>query len=774
MDAGANPFSPIPYQSFEVDDFSGGQTDNYVSGAINKFRVGDNLLLEKYGDKAKLILRFGSEIFDSANPILDNANTQRISSLKYFGGAILGFTRNTLMYQAGTANTWTELVGPNGSHSVFSTASDGDDIVSLATWQDHMLVANANYEYISKVYKNSASLYQIRTAGLPDLASSPVVTTSSAGAASYLYRFCYKYSYLVGTVQYVDRGALTEVALASSSSASTANPVAITAIPVLSNTANLTLWDTTNIDVEIYRTTDGGVNFFLAKTIDNGTTSTSDTMTDSTLQVQEILYTEGDVVENDPVPKAALVHVADDTSTAYYARIKDGTEIRTNRLRQSISGDVDSCPVDFFLDVGDEIVGLSSYLSRPILCCASSVYVVNGTFDLLGRGGMTAQKISDRADCVSAQSVVQTLYGVFWCGSDYFYFSDGYQVIPIDIEGTTSHKLFTATAGQKNKIQGKYDRKNNRIWWTIQEDASSSDNDKCVVFHLNFGITQNMARTTVSGGNEFRPTAIEFVEDTMYRGDEDSYLLIHRETLNTDPKIDTAVAATAWAEKTIIYTYESCALDMGRTDVRKVAPRISVSLLNQSSLSMDIISINDDGRITETLRPIRSRTSIAWGDTDVVWGDPEVVWNYTGTIEEWRRFPRASWRFSQKQIKFSNAFVAVTNSSFNGEATTNTTTKVVALAAGSTFPSKSIDYAIAFETDNYSRVFTVTAINTANDQITVSDISNLLPSSGSGTLKWVLRGYPKGEDFRLLSYTIDWAPLGKTQNQYRKGNTGEL
>lgn len=768
-------FQPINYQVLEIDDFSGGITDNYIGGPINKYHEADNLMLEKYGTKAKLRLRSGSEIFDSANPVLNNT-ASRGQTLKYFSGAILGWSTNKVYYQA-SSGAWTNLVGPNGGNSVFTTASDGSNIVSVSEWQNHLLVANDNYEYISKIYKNSASAYQIRTAGLPELTATPVLTTSSAGANSYLYRFCYKYSYLVGTVQYVDRGALTEASVSSAATINTAQPMAISGIPSLSNTANTTLWDTTNIDVEIYRTTNGGTNFYLAKTIDNGTLSTSDTMTDATLILQEALYTEGDIVENEPVPKAGLVHVVEDTSTAYYARIKEGTETRNNVLRQSVPGDIDSCPTDFELEVGDDIVGLSSHLGRPIICGTNNVYRVDGAFDRLGRGAMVAQKISDRADCVSSQSVVQTLYGTFWCGKEYFYYTDGYKVLRLNSEFTATHQLFTDTSTQRKKIQGKYDRKNNRIWWTVQEDASSSDNDKCYILHLNFWDfqTEDAPFTTATGGDEFRPTSIEFVDDTMYRGDAKSYILIHREDgTKTDPKIDSTLGVGSWGENTILYTYESVSFNMGNSSIRKASPRICIKALNESPLSLDIISINDGRRLTETLRPIRSRSSLLWGDSEVEWGDPDLVWNYESIIDEQRRFPRASYRYSEKQIKLTNAYVVVTNSStVESEATTNTTTKTVALS-GATFPSNSIGYGIAFETDGYVREFTVTAINSSNDTVTVSDVSNLLPSSAATTLQWVLRGYPKGEDLGLLSYSIDYVFLGKTQNYYRKGSTGEL
>lgn len=759
--------------TLRIDDFSGGITDNYLSGALNKYRVCDNFVLEKYGSQAKLRLRQGSEVFDVDHALLDSVNATRISTLVYYPDEIIGFVENNVFYQD-TAGDWTALIGPDGDNPVFTSSSDGNNVISYASWQGHLFVANDNYEYISKIYKDSSSDYQIRTAGLPVLASTPTVTASNSGSDSYIYRFIYKQSYYVGDVQYIDRGASVEVLLENAAAIDSSNDVVISSIPVLSNTSNDTLWDTTNLIIEIYRTTSGGTNFFYAGEVTNGTTSASDIVTDTDLQTNIALYTEGDVVENDPTPKAKIVHIVDDTSIAYYAGIKEGSETKNFKILQSIPGDPDSVPATFFLDLTENIVGFSSARGRPLALCENGVYRIDGAFDLLGRGGMVPAKIFDRGGCVSSQSVVQTIYGVFWAGADYFYFSDGYSVIPINLEWPNRHREFTGTESQRKKIQGKYDKKNNRIVWTVQEDPSSSDNDKLYILNLNFGGGQDYAFTTASGGDEFRPTAIEFNEGVMYRGDEESYLLWHKDDFVTDPKIDSSISAADWATKTIIYTYESCGFDMGNISVRKVSPRISLSVKNETKLSVDIISINDDGRITESLRPIRNRTTISWGDPDVEWGDDDILWNYVGTIEEQRRFPRKSWRYTYKQIKFSNAKVVITNSDINGLVSTDPAANTLTLV-DSTFPSNVHDYYISLENDGYVNEFLISSINSSNDTITVVDVNSQLPDTlNTGNLQWVIRGYPKGEDFRLLSYSVDYAYLGQTQNWYRSSGTGEL
>lgn len=764
----------INYQSIEFDDFSGGITDNYISGARNKARVMDNLMLIPYqveGQlKAKLQTRYGSEIFDSDDPILNATTLSRISTLIYFD-EILGIQVNALKYQ-NTSGDWTSLDGPIDSNPLFSTSSDGDNVVSYSRWQNHIFFANDNYEYIAKVYRDSSDDLQIRTAGLPDLGSSPVVTAGATGSDSYLYRFCYKYSYYVGTVLYTDRGALTEVEL-TNSAAPSSSAVTITSIPTLTNTASDTLWDTSSIDIEIYRTITGGeTEFYLVTTVDNGTTSASDTTSDTTLLTNEPLYTNGGVVENDLPPQSKVIHIVEDTNTAYYGNIKDGTELLEYQIRQSIPGDPDSVPETFFANLGDDLVGISSVQGIPVAVCEKSVYRLEGQFDYLGRGAIVARKISETATCVSSQSIVQTIDGIFWAGEDHFYFSDGYRVIPLNLDYLTSYAAFVSSDALKKRIQGKYDKKNRRIWWTTQNDSSESDCNSCIVLHLEFGLSSYSSFTTVSGQTSFRPSSIEFDGDTMYRGDSQGYLFWHKSTFTTDPVIDTSTSdVTLWNSETILHDYESCAYDYGDSRVRKVAPKINITAQNSSNLSLDIISMNDDSRIVESLKPIRYRDSLVWGEETVEWGDPTLTWNAQGLIEEERRFPNSSYRFNYKQIRLTNGTTAISNSDVNGSATIDSTAMTVALNDG-TFSSAVPGYVIALDQDDYTFEYPIVSVNTAHDTIVVTDTYSTLVDNTAAD--WVVRGKPKGDILDLISYSMDIASLGRTHKFYRKSDSGEV
>lgn len=756
-------------QPVEVKDFSGGRTDNYVDGPVNRFKLADNLLVVKHGNDGKLLSRFGSEIYDDAAPLV-NASIERLGAIRNFktdqDEDVLVFS-NRKIY-TNVASVWTELLGPS-SNKLFPTGTTTANVVSYAEWNNQIFVTNDAFAAPSKIYNDASGNLKLRTAGLPNLATAPTVTPTGATGKTYIYAFFYKYTYAVRTVSFEDDGAITQV-LVTNSDFPNVNQNNITAIPVLSNSTVFN-WDTANIKVQIYRTINGGADFYFVGEVTNGTTVFTDNFSDATILTHVQIYTAGGIVENDPTPLAKLVHITGDIG--YWANIKDGTELLTNRLLQAVPGDPDSVPADFFVDVQDEIVGLSSTRSLPVLMCASSVYRVDGFFDEFGRGGMSATKISDTATCVSSQSVVQTIEGVFWAGEDSYYFSDGYQVLKLCRDWATTYLIRVASTTQKKRIQGKYDKRTRRIWWTFQSESGGSDDcDGCDVLHLDWGIKEDAVFSSVSGGDSFAPTAIEFINGDMLRGDRRGYLLNHSNGLRTDPLIDVLVTPADWDTRAIIWDYQSCSSNLGTTDIKKYTTKIVTTCANQTNLSLQIISINDDGKKIENLKPIRFRGNVEWGDEFVIWGDPSIIWGFSGLINEQSRFPANSLRCIYKQIKMTNANVVVINSDSLGTVTVNNVLKTATLdnASSIDWPSHLLGYTISFGSDGYVAEYDV--VSRTADTITYLDARNI-SSSGSG-VTFVIRGEPKGEIFNLLSYAINFQYIGQTQAFYTASESGAV
>lgn len=757
-------------QPFEVRDFKGGITDYHLNGNPTKYLRADNFLIVKQETMGKLFTRPGSVIWDAANPQTPAGN-QRIGTMYDFQGTLLVHSARKFYYI--NAGAWVTLVGPTGNQ-VFPAGVTVNNVLALKEQNKTLFVSNDAFTKVQKIYKDDTGTLQLRTAGMPFLASSPTVTPSVVGVNNYLYRFFYKYNYKVGNLTFSDFGPTTEVAVSSSDDPGT-NPNGITTIPVLAN-GTTDNYDTASADltVEIYRTVNNETAFFRVGSVPNGTTVFSDNVSDATIENNQPLYTEGGIPDNDPPPLAKYIHTTE--TFCYYAHTKNGSEINLNRIYQSAPGDPDSVPAENFLDLDDEIVGISSVRNIPIVCCANgAVYRIDGAFDLQGRGGMTAQKISDTAVCASNQGMVQTLDINYFFAVDGVYQTDGFSVMRVNREWNVTHAAILDDSGSKGqsrkRIQGKYDKKNRRIWWTVWFDGTSGDNDQCYILDLNFGVSDDMPFTATMLSTYFKPTAIEFKNDNLIRGDARGYIFEHKSSVYTDPKIDTFVAPSSWLTATIFYGYVSCANNFGTDYVRKFGPRITVYSKNETNLSLQIVSNNDDGKSLANLAPIRFRGNITWGDPDVYWGDPHLVWNQGGLIDAWRRFPAKNMRFSYKQIQLQNAFVAIVNSDLLGTAVIDGVGKTATLtnAVQIDWPSQSVDNYLAFENDGYVAQYLITA--RTDDVLTFSDPGGASPF---GTQQWVLRGYPRGEVLNLLSYVVPVAAFGRTQEAFHTSDSGEV
>jgi hypothetical protein len=755
----------IGSQSFKVDDFSGGITDNHISAPSNKYQKADNFLIVSHKDIGKLITRPGSTVYDEANA---RPEATRNGDLRFFKNSLYSqHVRKLYYYNSG----WTELVGPT-SQKPFNSSFASTNRISTSEWNSHLFIATDNYDYINKVYLDGSSTPTLRTAGLPELASTPTCTGTGVGQ-NYVYRFIYSYTYTVGTVTFKDYGPYVQTGTITNNNDPATTNISITSIPALSN-GTTTNWDTAsaNFKVEIYRTVNNGTVFYKVGSVNNGTTTFTDNISNATAQTNELLYTEGGNKENSLPPFAKFITITGDNGIGWYGNIKSGSEIKANRLQQSKPGDPDSCPGEFYIDLAEDMQGLGSVRGFPIVICDGSAYRIEGFFTATGAGGIKAIKISDSTSCINGNSVVQTLDGLFWWGRDAIYYCDGYKVIKINEEWLDTYETLVNTTTKRSFVYGSYDKKNKRIWWSCQEDDASSDSDKCYILDLNWGISDDMPFTSASGDDYFAPSSHCFDNDgNLHRGDRRGYVLVHDDEVFSDPKIDTAVAASDWEKKAIIYDYRSAAYDFGTTQVRKYVTNIILTCKNRTNLSTQIISNNDDNRKISNLSPIRFRDNLIWGDPVPIWGDEDIVWNFDGLIEEQRKFPAGNLRCEYKQIQLTNGFVAIVSSDSLGVGDVNSTSKTLTLTtAGLEFPTDMVDYYVAFEDDGYVNEFLITARTSTT--VTYQDSLNL-STTASGS-EWVIRGYPKDEIINILSYNLDYTPLSQTQNTYKAAGTGEV
>lgn len=813
-------------QPFTLSDFSGGITDNFINGQINRAEKMDNMFILQ---NKSIITRGGSIIDDTAHG-LTPAGDQRIGSLINYNNSEKLFVQSGADIFYRNPSAYATLVGPVTSNSVFNLGDD-TSYISHTQWNRHLFVTNDAFAYPSKIYKDGSGNYQVRTAGLPVLASSPAITQAAftktgdtsngssnilnlssttgleigqgisgtgipagaeitgingttvtisspatasnvgttltvTGIRSYIYTFHYYFTYTIGTQIFEDDGPTFLVEKTGFVDPSALN-ASIASIPVLANGAN-TNWDTATIKVFIFRTQTNGTVSTKIGEVTNGTTTFTDHFSDSSIENNDLIYTNGGVLDNDQPPLAKYIHVTN--NIAYYAHIKDGAEIMPNAYRASVPFDPDSVPGSFGDEVEDEISGFSSVQSIPIIFCKKHVYRVEGNFDELGRGFMNHIRISDTAGCISNLGIVQAENGLFWPGNDGMYYTDGYKVIKITDHLNDTYKAMLAVIANTKNIVGTFDDLNRRIIWSAQQDSSNDDNDMCFVLELRWGVSEEMVFTTMSGGLSFAPSSLTYFNQLLYRGDSRGYVFIHDEEATTDPKVDTGTDASLWSEQAITYDFKTIISSLGIPNLRKWVPKVILTARNRTNVSIQVNAINDDGRIVRSCKEIRYRGNFVWGDPEFIWGEQDCVWIAEGLIEEWRYLPAGGLRVSYIQIQVTNSYTIVTNSDHLGTATFDAIARTATLDDAATYdwPSLSVDYYLSQIGDDYTKQYLVTE-RTSDDVLTYSDSAG---TATAGSMKWELSGTRKEEILNLLSLVLMAAPTSDTIKTYAAGEDG--
>lgn len=763
-------------EKLELEDFSGGITDYYLSAPPNKMKECENLLINQYQNQGKVFTRPGSELYDKnwPQPYASRINT----CFKYKGILFVQIGPRLFYYNPNAVgNKWIQLKNPD-NEDPFAAAND--IYYSYGFWNSHILMTGSSASvatptgFVQKIIIENG-IPSIFTAGLPPFF---YTVATPDGSNVYLYKLVFSQKYKAGGAEFEDIGTPSaSITYKTTSPIGAGSTVSLTAIPELADGNGFRI---TEIKKDIYRTVNNGTTFFYVGTINNNVTSFTDNNLDSVISANKQLYTNGGVAPNDWPQFSRCLHIKNDI--AYYGNVLDrpaGNEILNFRLYQSIVGDIDSVPEDFYIDLDDEIISISSTKNNIIVLCRRSVYRIDGIFDDLGRGGMVAERISDTAGCISVQGTVQALDGVFWLGDDGAYFTDGFKVMKLNEDHVKRYKTYVnpseislptgGSTSRVQKIQGKYDKRKNRIWWIMQSSKNAADTDFCYVLDLNWGIRPNATFTTVSGDSLY-PSAIEFDDDDMIRCHKNGYVLVHKDTLFTDPKVNPSAAVTDWREETIVYLLETGSYNFGTSAVRKYVTQANVTCESTTNLALQIVSNNDDNRIVSNLLPIRYRGNIFWGEPDVYWGDITLEWNRQGLIHEKRLMPAKNLRCNYKALKFTNAHVAILSSDTIGTAIINPSLKTATLSNTIyDWPDKSIGYFISFAEDGYIREYEITG--RSPDILTFSDVLNAV---GSGTQKWVIRGRPLGEVLNLLNVSVIYDVAGPSQTAFKVSTSGEV
>ena len=741
-------------QILEVKHFHGGTTNNFIGGAIEKFENGINMVTRK---DSKLESRPGIEIFNQTYSQVPWVTVpKRVDTITDFKDNFLYQTQNKLYYISGSG--FTEIQGPSGN-SAFTSTSAQFDQVNSAIWNDHLIASCDRREFPKIIYKNGSS-FNLLSIGLPKI-NIAGITMSASGANSRLYTFVYKYTYVISGVTYTMYGPESDIITYTGGLPNTIN-----SLPVLSNTSS-TNYDTANIKLQIYRTSNTGVTSYLAGEVTNGTTTFVDSTTDGNLTAQLLLYTDADDLTYDAPPKCK--YVAQLNGCCYYGNIEDSSgNIKPNSIVQSAPAQLYAANGSNSVELDDENTGLAVVGQHVLAFCKSRVYRLEGFYDSTGRGGINKVEISNTVGTISHKSIVTTIDGCFFAASDGFYATDGYNVKRINNDIIETYKLSTTTTTISKMIYGTYDYTQKRIYWSACSSDSQTETDMIYVADLSFGISDNVPFTIWNGGNwptNFQPASLIYKDSQLIIGHGKGYVLKMADQQLNDIKIDTSTPVAQWTYLPVIYQYDSCAFDFGDVTRRKWITKIICYADSIAKAAFTIFSNNDNTGVFNELAEIRSNSPILWDDNDAVWEDPTIRWDYLPIISGIRRFPINNLRCSYKQIRITNAYTLIDSSTVSGNVNINGTTKYITLLNVSLkWDAFAVDYHISFSTDNYANSYRIKT-RVSDSVLEVEDLtSNLLTVNNVG---YKIYGYRKNEALRLLSYSIIYQTISTSQTPYR-------
>lgn len=562
----------------------------------------------------------------------------------------------------------------------------------------------------------------------------------------------------------------------------TQRPISITNLPELVD------YDS-DIQMNIYRTSVNGQTYFEVDEVDNGTTSYLDYSIDefssqgkTSLITRQQIYTTGGVVGFDQVEGAKFVHVVN--NKAYYAGIYEDGKLIKNRLLQSINGAPDAVPASFFDDFDDEIVGLSSARSNLIVFCKNSIYREAGEFGETGQGFLAHEKISDVVGGLNQLSIVQTEIGVFFAGTDGFYYTDGYQIIKLSLEIDLTYKKFTKTDAQRRSIEGSYDTNGRRIWFSVKLNEGDVNNKKFWVLHLNDGVKPSAAFTPVFG-DQINHTTHVFWNDAHYIG---GYYLVEDSVFDfgfvafSSPyqKSDETVLSGGEYTEAIRFDYRSCALDAGSIFTRKYATKMHVLGDNNGNVTVEPYIVRDKNSDNIGIRPMAQidyKDNLEWGQPSCVWGQDETYWNNTGKMDEWRRFPRTTIRSDVFQVGFRNSDSIVYNSDspYFPQLTTVSINNfsdgllTEPIAGSIPWPADIVGMRVSFDYDDYETEYEIFSQGAG-----IINFTPNFPVQNIDGLKFLIKGFKKNQRAAVNSYVVHFARIGDEVKSYtRGGNNGQ-
>lgn len=242
-------------------------------------------------------------------------------------------------------------------------------------------------------------------------------------------------------------------------------PVALTGlvnvdVDVTVNT--LTCTERSDVRIALYRTLDGGTEFYRVGEIANDetvpTVTITDTVSDVDLADNERLYTDGGI------KGAMAVHPFEVVGSHQQRVVYAPLEWPSTRVHYSKAIEYGVAPEfrdDFVIDVpfeGGDITGLASFLDRLLIFKEMKIYAVDGEgpdATGYGRGYSTPYLISDIVGCSDQHTIVRTPHGVMFSSENGIWLLDtSMQLQPVGLDVKYETGLYDYTHAAVQADQG--------------------------------------------------------------------------------------------------------------------------------------------------------------------------------------------------------------------------------------------------------------------------------------------------------------------------------
>ena len=585
------------YRTFEMSDFSGGESDS-ESDVPTTYERAFNLVIDETG---KLKTRNSIQwIYEDFSKFIRS----KVSGLNRYANAMFRFKEDLFICVNNSvfvrkANGQIYEVVSYRAESAFPKSIPKNNPVTVLHYSDYTLLVAEKGWFPMRIFRpESAAGWEVTSLGAPDYDYRFSAKFSQHGSAStdaYIYAIHYVHTILIEGREVKERGSVTYLRVDNAHAISSSNPCVISDIVKFDN-KNFSKWYHQRIETEVYRTTLNGSVLRLVHTFGydpagSALYSFEDRYEDTQIEHNQIIYSHG--LDSDYRSPEKCRSIAQCNNVTYYGNIiSKSSDNLSSVIRFSEPLAPGHIPDDAFINIDGEIRSIFPLSNRVLL-----VFTYSEIFRLeiqdTGSRLFTVKSIENVA-VVSARSIVKAGPLVFFLAKTGIYYTDGFICEKLRTHIYKRYFSYLKSSHLSDfEIEGSYDPSLDRIYWVFTSERGVCEK---IVFYLNFWKPGLYAAvTTITDSRNTR--GFFYIGDTELLLVDKSLMLC---AFSTNPFQDADFIREGSDSKDadpIFVEFISNVTYLGYSG-RKVVPHMFLDFINLSQIDMKIRS-EDDGRISD-------------------------------------------------------------------------------------------------------------------------------------------------------------------------------